>query len=376
MMILKKILILVIFFINNLYSYSLNQEEIKSLSNKGSVVKRQDVLNFFKPATKSLTAVKIDTDPIKLQLAAKYALKILNGQDTNKSVTNPYIFNQRLVNLDRVKETLNFIINLIENDKKLNNQFRILDPIFLNSHFSFLRWTGDKISAEKHGKTIFKDAIYLTHYATFELEGSYKQTEQYPYALYSIINKNFEGDLRFKISKQNILKGTLNAPEYKNKVKPLVWLSREGLEEALMQGTAVIKMSDGKELVFGVDKNNGFAYDKNVKDRKNQKRYWYFKQLNSDQNFREQGVLGLGGVIFAGDLYNLGLGKIVAIRYKSRVTSDTEMRLGILADSGGAFINNLYQLDFYGGVFANYDDFYSWVRPMPRNVQAYIVVKK
>ncbi|MBU4387212.1 hypothetical protein KJ644_01935, partial [Candidatus Dependentiae bacterium] len=363
-------------FYLNLSSYSLNSEEIKALNKNGQVIKRQDVLNFFRPANKALTAEKIDTDPIKLREAAIYSLNLLNSSKSNLSTTNPYILNQRLINIDRVKETLKFIIQLVENDQKTNYPYRILDPVFLNIHFSFLRWTGDKESAKNNGKTIFKDAIYLTHYATFEIVGSYQQSEEYKYALYSIINKNFENDLRFKISKQNILKGTLNLPEYKNKVKPLVWLSRDGLEEALMQGTAVVKMPDDKEFVFCVDKNNGFAYDKNIKDRKDQKRYWYFKPLNNNQKNKSSNLLDLGGVIFAGDIYNLGLGKIIAIRYKNRITRATEMRLGVLADSGGAFINNLYQLDFYGGIFTNYDDFYSWVRPMPKNVQAYIVVKK
>lgn len=373
---MNKILILLIFLMINthlLESFSINKKETASLQKNGQIINRTDVLEFFSTENKKKSAYKIDTDPITLQKAAQYTLNLLQNK-ANKQFIQPYIFDKKLINLDEIKKTLQFIITLIENDKKYNRPFRILNLEFLNKYFTFIKWSGDQVSAAKNNKSIKPGGIHLTHYATFEIDGNNKQTPATPYALYKIINKYFENDLRFKISKQNVLRGTLNRPEYKNKVKPLVWVSRQGLEESLMQGTVIINMPNGKKRTFCVSQNNGFAYDKNIKNRENQKRYWYFKEL-TNKKLLKTNIINLGNSVFAGDIYNIGLGKIIAIRYKNRTTNKIEMRLGILADSGGAFINNLYQLDFYGGIFKNHDDFYKWVSPMPRNVQAYILAK-
>lgn len=337
---------------------------------------RQDVTNFLKYTDGFVAANKIDTDPKSLKKAAKYALNLINNMTVkDKDIFEPNIFSKKLVSLNKTKETLKFIIDVIQADEKTKYSYRILDPIFLNNYFKFIKWSGDVESATKHDKTVFDGAIYLTHYATFKLDGSYTKNPDYPYALYSInntVNKNW----RYKISKQDVLSGKLESNEYKNKIKPIAWVTREGLEEALMQGTSIIKMPDNREVIVSVDQNNGLAYDKNIKDRKDQKRYWFFRVVSKDKKFKEHNILNLGGVVFAGDIHNIGLGKIVAIRYKSRVTEQTEMRLGVLADSGGAFVNNLYQMDFYGGIFGSYKEFYDWVWPMPKNVQAYLVVKK
>ncbi|MBD3273167.1 hypothetical protein GF385_02335 [Candidatus Dependentiae bacterium] len=360
---LYKLLIIFPLIIISTKPFTINQYEALSLKKKGISIKNPYTSKFLKLTKKKVTAFKIDTNPITLQKAAKYSLELLKDKKNTKN---------RIINTKKVKETLRFIIALIENDKKNKRPFRILNTNFLNKYFKFIRWSGDIQNAKKHGKIIKPGSIYLTHYATFEINGNYKQTKKYPYALYQIINKYFDQDLRFKISKQNVLRGRLNLPIYKNKVKPLVWVTRQGLEEALMQGTTIVKMPNGKKRIFCVNKNNGFAYDQNIKKRENQKRYWYFKELKNN-NFN---IINLGKTVFAGDIYNIGLGKIIAIRYKNRINKKIEMRLGILADSGGAFVNNLYQLDYYGGAFKNHKDFYSWVKPMPRNVQSFILIKK
>lgn len=370
-----KLLIILITTNQPIYPFSISKQEISSLKKSGQSIKRSDVSKFFNHINKNVSAFKIDTNPNTLINAAKYTLQLFKSKK-NRTVIQPYIFNKKIVSTQKVKETLRFIIALINNDKKAKRPFRILNSSFLNKYFKFIKWSGDISSAKKHGKTITQNSIYLTHYAIFEIDGSYVKTKKHPYAIYSIINKYFENDLRFKISKQNVLTGRLNKKIYKNKVKPLVWVSRTGLEESLMQGTTIIKMPNGKKRIFCVNKNNGFSYDKKIKDRRKQKRYWYFNEIRNTKSSRNSNIINLGQTIFAGDIYNIGLGKIIAIRYKNIITKKINMRLGVLADSGGAFINNLYQLDFYGGVFRNKKDFYAWVKPMPRNVQSYILVKK
>ena len=49
----------------------------------------------------------------------------------------------------------------------------------------------------------------------------------------------------------------------------------------------------------------------------------------------------------AGDIYNLGLGKLVALEDPK----SGELRLVVLGDTGGAFQPNLFQLDDFAGAF-------------------------
>jgi hypothetical protein len=80
-------------------------------------------------------------------------------------------------------------------------------------------------------------------------------------------------------------------------------------------------------------------------------------------------------VVFAGDLHNIGLGKLIAIRYHNPQTEQPEVRLGILADTGGAFKNNLYQLDFFGGLVDSHDVLKATMRQVPDYVSAAVLYK-
>lgn len=52
------------------------------------------------------------------------------------------------------------------------------------------------------------------------------------------------------------------------------------------------------------------------------------------------------------------------------------LRMGIIADTGGAFLPSLYQLDFLSGIFKNKQDFQAFVNQLPEYANAYILVKK
>ena len=182
------------------------------------------------------------------------------------------------------------------------------------------------------------------------MPGSYKKTKQYCCALYQILDDH----ICKKYSKQQILSGILNQPSNKGKVRPIVWLSRSDFEDSLMQGTVIVKMPDGKERVFMANQSNGIDYDKNNKDPWQQKRYWYFKEDKSSKWSVEQFKKRLSNrqnVVFAGDIFNIGLGKIIALKHINPFTQKHEIRLGVVADTGGAFVKNLYQLDFFAGFF-------------------------
>ena len=146
-----------------------------------------------------------------------------------------------------------------------------------------------------------------------------------------------------------------------------------------MQGTISVTMPSGSKKVFNVDRNNGIPYDKTLKDRMAQKRYWYFRELTGIMGYEAQPgnkVPILPEVAFAGDVEHLGLGTLIAVRYEHPKTGAKEVRIGVLADTGGAFAANLYQLDYFAGTFPNRDKFNEFARGLPPYVEAFILVKK
>jgi hypothetical protein len=50
--------------------------------------------------------------------------------------------------------------------------------------------------------------------------------------------------------------------------------------------------------------------------------------------------------------------------------------LGIIADTGGAFLPNLGQLDYLAGVFPSRREFWEYNRRLPEYTQAYILIQK
>jgi hypothetical protein len=50
--------------------------------------------------------------------------------------------------------------------------------------------------------------------------------------------------------------------------------------------------------------------------------------------------------------------------------------LGVIADTGGAFLPNLHQLDFLTGVFDSHEKFQAYSKKLPEYTNAYFLVKK
>lgn len=71
---------------------------------------------------------------------------------------------------------------------------------------------------------------------------------------------------------------------------------------------------------------------------------------------------------------NIGLGRIVVIEHSTG--GKQHLQMGIIADTGGAFLPNLHQLDFLAGVFNSKDDFTAYTRKLPEYAKAYILVKR
>jgi hypothetical protein len=217
--------------------------------------------------------------------------------------------------------------------------------------------------------------IRLTRYLVYASSGSATRTATHDTALYAAPHgDDAEGrPSRLGHTRQDVYGGVYEAGgTSEGAAAPLVWLSRRDVNRALMQGTVHVQLDGGPKL-YNVHLNNGIAYDRSVRDSNLQARYWYFREVD--------GFYGHGlpegdkirvepGVTVAGDVYNLGLGKLVLLRY-----GDTA-RLAVLADTGGAFQPNLYQLDWFSGVYPTHEAFAAATREIPDRVEASFLVAR
>ncbi|WP_232784084.1 hypothetical protein [Moritella sp. Urea-trap-13] len=327
---------------------------------------------------------------------AKGSVDYLNlGEDYDPGIITAGITAQFGGDLDRVKRTLNFICQVEQTDKLAGTPSRLMDANFIAEHFDVIRWMPDKNQAQGFAKNkpllknIPDDKILLTKYYIKLAKGTAKQTPETPYALYAIPNdekdlslEQANADLsltRHQLTKQDVITGILDKDKL---AEPMVWLSRYDLEDSLMQGTVKVDFTtdksasdDSSEITsqfFNVHRNNGIGYKRNLK-KEQQGRYWYFKKTESvmgygkDANYKIP-VYPL--VTVAGDLAHLGLGKLIML------THNGESRLTVLADTGGAFENNQYQLDYLGGYFKNWDDYINTYRTFSDYFEARILLLK
>lgn len=323
---------------------------------------------------------RIDFKEAELCATAKNALAYLNKGSTY----DPEVIHAGLmapIPLPKIKATLLFVCQ---------NQAKMNDPAFIKQHFDFIRWYPDVTRAKQLSANkpllqhIPKDRILMTKYYVHLAKASQKATASMPYALYALPaderdltleQANTRPNLtRFKYGKQSILKGTLE----NKKVPKLAYLSRDDLESALLQGTIVADFGnkEGKKI-FNVHRNNNIAYDR-TKNPYLQERFWYFKQVDGIKGYgkdAEHKITVNPQVTFAADLTQFGLGKMLLIQYKDQ--SGTQIsRAGILADTGGAFADNLYQIDYLAGSYQGKDAFYQGTRNLPDYVSAYFMVLK
>ena len=316
-----------------------------------------------------------------------------SGELINKDIT-----------LDKVEKTLAFICKINQEDTKNKQPSRLAQTDFLKKHFEFYRWQPDKKTANtiaKASKNVVKtrllnnipaDEIFLTKYYTKLLDGSTKQTDKYTQALYSLpideqnlsleqAEKKSAELTRYKYTRQQVIEGEL----LKNKLaKPLIWLTEEALHDVLLQGTGVLNV-DGKIRYFNVHRNNGIAYDYSIGKRE-QARYWYFIETPEIMGYgatQESKIAIKPQVTFAGNVAELGLGKLVMVSYlvndKSVLTDDKTKRvsrLGVLADQGGAFDNNLFQLDLLVDSYRGWKDYHQANKQLPDYAQAWILLLK
>ncbi len=296
--------------------------------------------------------------------------------------------------LERVKNTLRFICETAMADKE-SGQSRLSDPAFIQRHFQFYRWTPDKQTALMHAKKSKKagqknilnrlpdDQILLTKYYTKLIEAQEKPSPQADQALYALpfdeqgmtqeqADKQRATLTRFKYTRQDVINGVL----LKNSLaKPLVWLSEKALHDVLLQGTGVATVN-GKQRIFNVHRNNGIAYDYTL-DKTKQPRYWYFAEVPHFKGYGstiETKVPVAPQVTFAGDVDYFGLGKLIMLDYQ--VNGESQQRFGVMADHGGAFKDNQFQLDMLVDSYKGWRDYHIANKHLPDYVSAWLVLIK
>jgi hypothetical protein len=370
--VMKYLILFVIFFLSGLCSaFHLDNVAVCPRPLKATL----PVKKFFTVSPSVLDASHIVTNPESLLSAAQDSLRYLQAhRGVPDQTINPQQF-RFLLSYAAVERTLKFIIAIIKEDKKTGKN-RILDPNFLRTHFGCIAWNADYKGALQQAVDMPHDGrIRLTTYGIFSVHGSHHKTAEYSCALYQL----FDSDIQKKYTKQQILAGALEKKIHHHKRRVLGWVTRQDLEDALMHGTVIVKFSDNVTKILNVDVHNGISYDRKQKNMMSQKRYWFFRELKNQhpahttlvERFKKR-----RGVIFAGDVHHIGFGKLVALSYEHPVTGKQEMRLGILADTGGAFINNLYQLDMFGGIFSGKQEMKTYLADLPLFARAMILYKK
>lgn len=318
----------------------------------------------------------IQTSPMKLlQVLRNTRHYFEQFQESDPVIQRPGVLASQGVTLEDVLQTLDFMILTLTEDISQKRPIRLQDANFINEHFRVIQWLPYRPATQETNKQ-----LRLTNYAIFTHPGSRQKTGTYNVALYALPNlaNDDETDLFYKqYTKQDVLQGIYEpGGKEAGRVQPLAYLTRAAFEDALMQGTILINFTDGTSSFFNVDRNNGIAFVRGL-DPYQQKRYWYFRPVEAIKgygNHIDNKINIEPEVTFAGDVFNMGLGRVVLLEDQRR--GQRMFRLGVIADTGGAFIPNLYQLDFLTGTFPTYQAYQSYARQLPDYVGAYILIKK
>ena len=275
------------------------------------------------------------------------------------------------VTVKDILKTLDFMIVVLEEDISNKRTTRLQNPNFINANFRVIKWSAHNPENPQQKQ------LRITKYAAFIHPGSRQKTSTYNTPIYAINEEVSQEKFYTQYTKQDVLSG-IYEPGGKEfgKVKPIAYLTRSGLEAALMQGTVLVNFTDGTKEFLNVDRNNGMSYIRGLKATA-QTRYWYFKEVDAIKGYGykiDAKISIKPGVTFAGDVLNIGLGRIIVI--EDNQSGQKRLKMGVIADTGGAFLPNLYQLDFLAGTFASENNFQQYIQKLPEYTNAYILVKK
>jgi hypothetical protein len=322
------------------------------------------------PGTLPNAAVQFNATDLYTVLQNTQAYFEAYSQD-NPDVQREGILGTQGVTVANVLDTLGFMIATLQKDIAGGQPIRLKDPAFLNANFRVIKW--DAYDPENPNERLLR----LTKYAVFQHSGSRTRTEEFNVPLYQLKEGAETDRFYLKYTKQDVLSGIFEPGGAEaGRAEPLAYLTRTGFEDALLQGTILINFTDRTSAFFNVDRNNGIAYIPGAAASR-QGRYWYFRGVDGIKGYGHRFETKISikpGVTFAGDVLNLGLGKIVALAHNTG--GKAQLQLGVVADTGGAFLPNLHQLDFLAGVFRDRNEFYAATSNLPEYAQAYILIRK
>lgn len=278
----------------------------------------------------------------------------------------------------QVKATLRYVQAVAAEDR-LTGARRLEDPAFIAEHFDYYAWRARAWGGDD-------DRIRLTRYLVYQVQGSMSRTAVHTTALYAVPDdeaglSDAEAEasratlLRYRYSRPEVLAGVFEPGGVSaGRAWPLVYLTRQDALQAQLQGTVEVQLADGRRQLFNVHRPNGFPYEKGASLEK-QPRYWYFRPVDGLYGYgKEIRPRLVAGASVAGDVYNLGLGKLIALSWPGE--GGPTVRLVVLGDTGGAFQPNLGQLDYLAGAFPSKEAFLAATRDMPDRVDAGILVLK
>lgn len=284
-----------------------------------------------------------------------------------------------VIALEDVRDTINFLAKMAkEHPKQLQSHW------FYNHYFDFYRWYSDgtlcpiKIGKLPRGWQGAPDAIRVTKYRMCKIHGSPYKTEKFSFPLYAppsdekgktraYIRSHQDEFIRFSYTKDEIVKGVLESDE---KTTPVAWVTPQGYKELAMQGSAVINFDNGAELkTFRVVVANG---------KEGEDKYWFVVPYEKRKPSKKYPVKvdPVPGVSFAGNISDLGFGKVLVMIGKNPLTLEKEMRVGVLVDTGSAFQDNLCKIDFFTGYFEDHHLFDEHCKQYPHTAEMYVMIKK
>lgn len=329
----------------------------------------------FEPLEPGWSGLSVFTAPLDLGLVAAHTADTLRRlRYHGEPLCQPQMLGELGVSIDDVIETLDLVARTAFEDRGRYEQ-RLQDPAWLAEHFEGYRWLPDRQGAEERNIEL-DQRLRLTKYVVYEVDGSPVATDTFDTPLYGVPHDERGGSparIRNELTRMDVYDGVfLEGGRYEGLADPLVWLTREASNQALLQGTVLVKLPDGSGSHYNVHLNNGRAWDPAQKNLDLQPRFWYFRPVDA--------ILGVEAiplrpqVVVAGDIYNVGLGKLIAIEWPT--PTGTELRLAVLADTGGAFQPNLFQLDYLAGTFPSYEAYVAWAEPTPSRVTTTVLVRR
>lgn len=304
-----------------------------------------------------------------------YFLKALRTYSSKHIKVDVNLFSSCGITLDDVEDTLNYMAHIIAENPQV-----LQDITFLEKHFDFYRWyvASDK-PQELHGHFGYPDYIRTTHYLIPHCKGySYKHGE-YNVPLYAVpydekkltpseINDKRNELIRFRYGRSEIMQGVLHTSL---QTKILGWITLADYKELVMQGSMYIEFENGKTEICSIIKHNHKLADES---------YWYsvFKDVTRDPKKTKYPIKPdpVPGITLAGNIKDIGFGKLFFIVSHTHNGGNKEGRFGLLTDTGRAFEGNFRQVDMFTGYFQHRKEFQEHIACLPHSAQMYIMIKK